>query len=324
MKKKFKYSLNEFLSQTRKRSEKAVKLGIYHLAILKYYLDLYLTDADYILMYNRTKPLVEDAQAKLAAVSSVEDAQVAKTEEVANRLKTIKGRLGKARKWFNKTAGVYATDNPVRMTAIWNKGLKPFNGTVNQVITALIALSTNIGGDENEIMIAIKEEVDAEIAFLNPKRSTQLAGIDATAIMYAALHNACVALMKMEYRNTGLLMNKFPDDDNYIQESFHDMELLLGKLQTKWDITLTNRETKDLAKRTLTASSNIRATAIGGTAMVYLGKTAGGIDSDGVEIEDGIPKKFKAADFGISEYGVYRYITVVNQVQADIRFKFNL
>ena len=117
---------------------------------------------------------------------------------------------------------------------------------------------------------------------------------------------------------------KFPNNENDIQEWFHDMELLLGKQQTKWDIGLAIGETKNIGQRTQLATSAFRAKITGGSGMMYLASTPGGIDSIGVPFVDGIQKKFTAAAFGVTDYGVHRHITVVNSAGVAVRFKLNL
>ena len=319
-----KYSSDEFSSQTKDSDEKAVKLGIFHTGRLKWYHDKDPLNPEYTLMYERTKPLSDAALALFIEKNSVIGTQMGQTVTVYNHLKRLKGAKGLARDWYNRTAAVYAVKNPGRMKAIWSGGLKTFNGKIDDVIPALATLALNIGADINPIMVAIKLEVDTEYAIINPERELQVADIGATGFKYDDLTTACGLIMKMEYRNSGRIMDNHPNNENNIQESFHDMELLLGKQQTKWDISLNTTAPIDIGKRTQIAVSKLRALVKGGNAKMYLASTPGGTDSLAVELIDGVEKKFTAADFHVADYSNNRHITIVRNSIFPIRFKLFL
>ncbi len=319
-----KYALDQFENQTKGSHEKAYKMILFHDSQLKIYKELFPLDQDYIKMYDRTHPLMLDVELKFNSISATEWDQWSQTGTVNNFVKSLQGSLGKAHDWENRTAAVYGISNPMRFKQIWGVGLKKFNGTNAEAIGALLALSTAIGADANPLMIAIKAEVDAAYAIGNPAHHTQEEKMGTTALKISQLHAACRAAMKMEYRNAGLLMDKFPENENNIQSSFHDMALLQSKQQTEWNLTLEGRETKDVATRTQIPNSKFRATAMGGTAFMYLASTPGGIDSTPVELTDMLEKKFTAADFEVTDYAVNRHITVVNQMQLPIKFKLDL
>ena len=321
---KFKYSLNEFLSQTVGSHDKAVKLGSYHLYKIIAYLLEYPLDADYQKMHDRTLPLVEDAELKHSLVNVAQAAQEGQREFVLERLAGIQGENGKAHDWFDRTKTIYFRLNKPRFKEIWYRGLKPFRGKMDDIIAALKTLSTNIGDDSNAEMMVIKAEIDAEYLLLNLGRMEQKTDMATTDIKTANLEKACVALMRMEYRNSGLLMDKHPDNEDDIQESFHDMELLIGKQQSEWNLHPTAHQTIDVAKRAQLFNSKMEALVIGGAGKLYLARTPGGMDSNAVDLVDGIKRKFTAALFGITDYVAHRYITFVNQSGVVVSFKLKL
>ena len=119
-------------------------------------------------------------------------------------------------------------------------------------------------------------------------------------------------------------MDSHPNNENNIQESFHDMELLLVKQQTKWDISLNTTSPIDIGKRTQIAVSKLRALVKGGNAKMYLVSTPGGIDRLAVELIDGVERKFTAADFHFTDYSKNRHLTIVRNSILSLRFKLFL
>ena len=317
---KWKYSLNQFLYATRDSNEKAVKLILYHLAKLKAYKDAFPLDADYILLYNRTLTVANDAETKYMNYYSVEGAQEGQTLNVDLRLKGIKGKDGKARDWYNRSAAIYAITDKPRMLALFPDGLKPFKGKKDSIIKAVNTLSLNIGSDSNVLMIAIKSEVDAEYAIVNPDRVVQKSAITTTTLKSDALSAACVAAMRMEYRNTGILIDKFPDNTDDIQKSFHDLETLQNTQQKVWNLTFNPLASKDIVARTVVFNTKMRGKAMGGAIKLFLASTLGGTDSIPKLFPAGLNIRFTAADFGITDYVTHRYFTAINEDGVIVTF----
>lgn len=297
---------------------------MYHVAKLRAYHETNPGDMDYTKMYNRTLPLYTDANTKYSVLANAQATQTGQREYVTERLAGIKGAEGLAHNWYDRTKVQYFLTDKPRFTAIWNHGLAPFDGTIDGIVAALNTLSMNIGGDTNAEMILIKEEVDAEYLLINPGRTDQQTDMETTNIRNTELDSACVALMKMEYRNSGLMMDKFEDNPDDIQESIHDMELLIGKQQSVWDIHPTGNETVDIAKRAQLFDSKFKAKVVGGGGKMFLATTPGGTDSTAVDLVDGVERKFLASAFGVTDYVAHRYITFVNLADVTISFKLKL
>ena len=319
-----KHGLNEFRSGTKGSVEKAVGLFVYHAAALKSKHTEFPTDVDYTKMNDRTAPLAVDLESKFNIYKNIENTQLSHTEEVRLHLEEIQGENGLARDWFDRTSVIYKKADPVRFKAIFPKGLKPFRGKKDDVISAVGTLSLGIGADTNPLMIAIKAEVDAEFALIDPSRHDQKEAIFFTKTKYDELVLLCDGAMDMEYRNAGLLMDKFPLNEGNIQDLFHDMELLIGKQQTEWDVAIDAVTIIELTKRTLLASTKLKATAHFGSASIFLSSTPGGTDSTPVVLLTDIETKFTAADFGITDFGSHRHITIKNTNNETIRIKFKI
>ena len=324
---KWPYASNQFANVAAKSDENGMKQILFHDTLLKSYKDSFPADTDYSDWYTRFNPLRIDAESKYTAYYTQESAQEGKTENVDLKLKAIKGKYGMARDWYNRVAAIYAVTNPARFTAIYPNGLKPFykNGK-DKIISALSTLSQNIGTDANLLMIDIKAEVDAQYNIINPDRDTQKIAIATTGISRSALTGAITAALDMQFGDLGLEINKFrsdPDKERLIK-SFHDLEIIQSHPQKIFNVTFTAPLTKDLVTRTMVFNSRLRAKATGGEVKIYLATTPGGTDSTAVTIADGQNKKFTAADFHVTDYGVSRHITVVYTGTAETHFTLQL
>jgi hypothetical protein len=142
------FALNTFKRAAARSDENGMKQILYHDAALKALVDGYPADTDYPVWYNRFHPLKEDANTKYSAYYTVQSAQEGKTVNVNLRLKGIKGKVGMAHDWFNRTAAIYQISNPPRFKAIFPDGLSPFTGRKDKIIAALSTLSTNIGAEK--------------------------------------------------------------------------------------------------------------------------------------------------------------------------------
>jgi hypothetical protein len=319
-----KNSSNEFESQTKNSNEKRYRMFTYHRSKVKKAHEDFPTDADFIVNNDRTEPLFQSTKTVYDFKYSVKGLQYGQTELVKERIKAIKGERGLAHDWNNRVKAIYNKSNPSKVTAIFPFKLKPFSETYDIIVSSLHGMSLAIGTDTNPLMIAIKAEIDAEYAIINPARELQQTDIGNTESTNDSLDSLCEQCMLVENQNSHRLAEKYPHNENNIQESFHDMELLKSKQQTVWNIGLNPLETKDIAQRTLIAQSKFRAKATGGSAMMYLASTPGSIDSTGVPLVDGIENKFTAAEFHVTDYGVNRHITVVNGANNPIRFNLDL
>ncbi len=320
-KRKLKYSENQFLYAARDSHEKAMKLAYYHVTILKAYMLAFPLDADYAMMYDRTILLFEDLKEKYVKYYTVSAAQSGETSNVGARIKNIKGKEGKARDWFTRVMAIYARTHPERVKAIFPHLLKPFYHVgKDAIIRGLYVLSKNIGDDTHPLMIIIKAEIDEEYSILNPDRETQREAIGKTRITSSILEDACKASMEMEYMNAGLLMNKHPKDENGIQSKFHDMQELQNRLQKIFNIHLDGNKKKDLVVRTFVFNSRFRGRMRGGSGRMYLSNKKGGTNSLAVRFLDGVEIKFTAADFGITKYGEFRFLTIINDSGERVSF----
>ncbi len=319
-----KYSTNEFISQTKKSVEKALLLIMFHLIVLNFYLSENDQDEDFQKMVDRTKTPHDDFVAKYNIYFNVLSEQEAQTLAVDLRIKSLKGSKGYFHQWYNAAVFLYETADPARLKNIFPDGLKISRVGKDQIILNLDTLIKNIGNDTNPTMVSVKAAAIIERDFLVQNRELQKTDIKKTETRMKELHALSTECMKMEYRNAGLLLDKYPDNENNVQESFHDMELLLGKQQTVWNITLEANEVFNIGTRTQLPTSKLAATAKGGNVKMYLGSVAKGTDSTAVVLTNGIRRKFIATAFEVADYKLNRNITVVNQTAGTVSFKLKL
>ena len=324
MKNKLIISSNEFIKRTVNSNEKRYKLITFNRSKVKKAHEDFPTDADFTVNFNRTEPLYQSTKIVYDSKYNVKGAQYGQTELVKEHLKAIKGKRGMAHDWLNRVSAIYNKSNPSRVKTIFPFGLAPFSEGADIVVSALKGVSNAIGSDVNPLMIAIKAEIDAEYAIIDPARDLQVTDIGITENTYDTLDSLCEQCMVVEYQNACRLAEKYPHNINDIQESYHDMELLKSVQQSVWNIGLNPLETKDIAKRTQIPQSKFRAKLTGGDGMMYLASTPGGIDSDFVVLTDGIENKFTAAAFNVTDYGVNCHITVVNDANNPTRLNLDL
>jgi hypothetical protein len=320
--KKWLFALNTFISSARS-DEDALKQIIFHDASLKAYIGAFPADVDYPIWYARFHPLRQTAEGNYTNFYSIEAAQMGQTENVDLQLAGVMGAKGKARDWYNRTAAVYAITNPARMKAIYPNLLKPFyKKGKDDIIAALNTLSKNIGADSNLLMVALKSEVDATFGIISPSRGAQTTAKKTTRISRTTLDKSLRAGLQMQFGDLGLEINKFmidPDMETLIK-SFHDLGVIQQNQQKIFNLTLTSPELKDVATRTMVFNSALRATTTGGDVNIYLASKPGGTDSTPVNVVNGVEKKFTAADFGVADYGVNRYLVVVTASGLKIDF----
>lgn len=323
---KWLHALNPFKTAAKRSDENGMRQIVFHDAVLASRVALFPTDTDYPIWYNRFHPLAVDANTKYSAYYGVQSTQEGQTTSLDTRIANIQGKTGKAHDWYNRISAIYATSNPGRFTAILPDGLKPFKGKKDRIIAALKTLSINIGSDTNTLMVAIKAEIDAEYAIIKPLRDAQLLAKGSTGISSTQLSNSIKAALTMQWRNHGLEVNKFADDPDCenILKSFHDLEAIQQSSQKEFNLTLHNPETRDVAQRTMVFNSRLRAKTTGGDVKIYLASTVGGVDSAAVLITAGHDVNFTAADFGVTNYGVNRHITVVTGTGTTINFMLQL
>jgi hypothetical protein len=130
----------------------------------------------------------------------------------------------------------------------------------------------------------------------------------------------------MEFRNYGLAVNKYAADVNMEAELKFpfDLDAIQNTAQKIFNLTLTNPETKDVAVRTMVFNSRLRATTSAADVKIFLATTLGGTNSTAVVVTAGVSLSFTAADFGITDYGVHRYITVVAATGTVTSFMLQL
>jgi hypothetical protein len=324
---KWLFSDNPFINAAKGSDENGMKQIIFHDAALLAYKNAFPLDPDYPVWYARYHPLALTASQNYTLYYSVEGIQVSQGEIVDTRIKNIKGKAGKARDWYNRVMAIYGVSNPARVTAIFKNGLKPFyTGGKDKMISALSTISQNIGADTNLLMIAIKAEIDAEYAIINPDRTSQITAKQTTGISKGTLTDSITAALEMQFGDLGLEMNKFRSDPNMttLIKSFHNLQEIQSAAQKVFNPTMNANETIDMVKRTLVFNSKLRFAATSGDVWVYLSSTAGGIDSTPVKVINGIGQEITAAAFGITDYGLHCHITAVNQAGVKVSFLMQL
>lgn len=250
-----KFSDNMFLNLTKGFPEKAVQLFMFHLMRLKVLYDLTPYDVDYRRLYRRSLPVGEEFQKRYFGFKEFEEAKNEHERILESRINELKGSTGKAKDWHYRIVSAHVESNPERIMLLWNMYLKTLYGDIEgdcslgDVVAALKGLSESMDEETHADMVDLKAEIDKKFKKLDILYNVHQKNLEIWQAKQMKLDLAFTNAMKMEYRNAGALMEKFPNNENHIQESFHDLELLFSIQPIEKEITKVELETKRFPTR---------------------------------------------------------------------------
>src|ERR1017187_6207574 len=305
---KWAYSENQWRNKTKKSIRNKMKLSVAHDGKLLAATIAFPLDADYAMMYTRYHAqhlIFLAAYNTWVAAGGLQTADTMSLDELFSALKISLNA------WVVVILGFYIVTS-IRYKAIMAGGRKVYNrGAIDDRIQAVSSLSTRIGSDVN--LVATKALVDGVYTGLIAARNNQTGGKESNNSSNAnSQGNGC---MDLQYADCGVLMNKFYLTPISI-EAFFDRELLANKMQMIFTATMNGTEKKELSERTVLSDDIFRFKLDSGglatvSATAYLGSTPGAIDSSPVTILNHLEHKGTFADFGITDYSLHRYVTIV-------------
>ncbi len=306
MEKLWKYIENQFVTATRNSFKKALKLSNYHDAAL---LKAKNSDPVFVPLYDRYHPL---HLKYVSSFSAWQSAGGGREGETLNVKQLLDAALLKLDDWDVDIQVVYKKTTP-RYKAIFNNGRKPFNeGGLDSRINAFNTLSVNIGIDP--ALAAVKALIDTTYTALDNARDEQEGAKGDTVVSSGKVNTDRIAIMNMQYRNLGWVMDNMFDNLETIAAALFDQETLRTKQQKEFNGTLAPLENKAVCTRTLLADDGLHLKVDGdGAVAFYLGTQVNATDSTAVIIAANDDQKIVAAAFGITDYGTHRFLTAVNQ-----------
>ena len=317
MDKPWKYVDNQFLVSTRKSYRKALKLSNWHDSNLN---TLQASEPALVPLYARYHPLHMAYKTAYATWNSAKGTQEGQTQNVKELLRQALLDLDV---WDVQIQVVHAKGT-VRYKELFPDGRKPFNqGNIEDRIDAFDSLAQSIGAEV--ALAAVKTAVDATYTALDAARDTQSGAIGGRKVKSGAVEAARVAIMDMQYRNMGVVLDAFYAQRDKMCKALFDLETLRNPEQTTFTALLAVAETRHMATRTLLPDDMIRAKLTGpGPIKLYLASTEGGSDSTAIDLGTDEEKTFPASAFGITDYATYRHLTAQNGSGAETRITVTL
>ncbi len=309
----WKYLDNQFAVATRNNYKKALKLSNYHDAALQL---AAATDPVFVPIRDRYHPLHLIYVNKYTTWKSAGGVQEGGTLNLEQLLTTA---VQKISDWDVTIQVVYKKTTP-RYKTIFPNGRKPFNkGGLDSRINAFNELSANIGADA--ALAAVKTEVDATYTLLDNARDQQEGAKGDIKVSSGGVNTARLDIMNMQYRNMAFVLDNFFANRQTICEALFDLPTLRENEQRTFTGTLSIAENEAVLVHTFMADDEIRLKLNGdGPVSFYLGSTAGATDSTAIIRTTNQDLKALAADFGITDYHLHRYLTAVNNSGVETHY----
>lgn len=309
----WKYLDNQFAVATRDNYKKALVLSNYHDAALQ---AAGLGDPALLIIYNRYHPLHVTYVSKYTQWKNAGGTQGGDTLSLEQLLTTASGNLAD---WDIAIQVIYKKGTP-RYKTLFPKGRKVFNkGALDSRINAYNELSNAMGTDP--ALATIKAAVDATYTALDTARDMQEGAKGDVKIGSGSVNTARLAVMNMQYRDMGFVIDNYFDYRQTLCEALFDLATLRESEQRRFTGTLSIGETEGVLVHTFTEDDVIRLKVDGeGPVSFYLGSSAGATDSTAVIRTTNQDEDAKANFFGVTDYHTHRYLTAVNNSGVETHY----
>lgn len=301
------YLQNQFWNVVKRNFKKGLIINNFHIAALQSAKAANPSDADIDKMLNRYNPLSIAVNNSYSTWKNLGGIQEANTLNVEQLIATLPERLNK---WMPPIETKFAKNTP-QFKAIFPNGRSGITrGGIDDKVVAVKNLSQSLKGDTD--LAATKTLVDAFVGLLDAARGTQLGSKSSNNKGSESVGLALENAMLMQYRNLGLLMDKYADKPDTIA-SFFDLNTIRESTQTSFTGTLDPSENEAVLIHTFMAGDELRLKIIGNAAAnFYLSNAANGTNSTAIEVKANEELIIEVDDFKVADYSTHRYLTVVN------------
>lgn len=313
MVKTWQYLTNQFENSTVSSYKKAVKLSTYHEADLRVKSQ---TEPSLIPIHNRYQSVHDMFVQEYNSWKSAGGSQEGQTLNLEQLLEVAYANISD---WdLNiQVAGPSFRKGTPAYKAIFMNGKNPFGkGSIDDRINAYDTLAKNMM-PYTEIM-EIKDEVELVYKSLDIARDEQLGAKGTVRSKSGNVEAARVNAMTMQWRDLGFAMDAFWDKPLYI-ESMFDLATLRDNSQTTYTGTLDPLENSAILTHTFVSDDELKLKNKGkGTLHFYLATMPNGTDSHSLIVEPNTEVVVPMTDFGIENYSLHRFLTVVNQSDNSV------
>ena len=179
------------------------------------------TDADVIMLYNRTTPIYDTFQTKYTAWKksiSFYKGSTANTDVLLSNYRTVL-----VPRWDIKIQSEYMASTSEYLTLIPNGRTGMYEGGKDTQIQTIRTLADSLLEYAN--LSALQTEVDDYYVKIEKMRDTQQQREQAVQDAADELRKAQTAICVMMYRNLGILMDKYAEDTQFIA-NFYQLDLI--------------------------------------------------------------------------------------------------
>lgn len=313
MKRNWKYLLNQFDNITRNNYKKALRISIFHDAVLKTKKE---TEPLLIPIYERYHPLHVALAKEYSTWKSAGGSQEGQTLNVEQLLDLSYTKLKRWNTSIQAMDESFMNGTP-NYIAIFNNGRSSFSkGSIESRINAYDALAKNLV--PFVMLSGIRTEIAATFVILEEARKLQLGTKGTLKSVSGKVEEVRVAAMKMQWRNLGFAMDAFCDQEKYI-ESLFDLDTLRESRQRKFTGTLAPEEQKRVLVHTFFEDDVLRLKN-NGTAVVkfYLASSENGSNSNAITVTAKSEEEIVISEFGVLDFSKHRFLTAINQSDAVV------
>ena len=312
----WKYLSNQLDTETERSVQEAITLSHYHDSSL---FILSQSMPDLLPLYNRYHPLHLDFTDGYSNLDSVGGIKQGDRVSVKEAFVTAKDML--TNEWLPAILLLH-NKKSARYLQLFAKGMKSFTTKgIDARIKAYETLAKNMG---DEVALAtIKTAVMLTHDNLLAARSAQTGAKTTNKMTSGKLELLRIAAMNMQYRNLGNIMDNFFETRETLCPLVFDLVTLRINPQTVFTGKLTANGLKAVLGHTFveTDTMSVKLTQ---ASKIYLSNTIGGINSTPISVPANIKTTINVADFDVTNYASFRFITIVNDTAVAGKYSITL
>lgn len=312
----WKYLLNQMDIATEESVTMAVKISLYHDTGLRILSIVYPVLLPLYTRYHTLHLDLMDGFTNLDSSGAIKQGDRVSMEEVLAAAK-----LDLTNVWMPAILTLH-TKASARFVQLLPNGLKPFNTKgVDARISAYETLSKNIGVEA--ALSVIKGHVETTYHLLLATRSTQTGAKTTTSKTSDALELLRIAAMDMQFRNLGFIMDNCFETKETICSLVFDLVTIRASKQILFTGKLTSNGKKSALAHTFVATDTMSVKMLK-EGKLYLSNSIGGTTGNALTVKGKIKTTINVADFGVTDYANFRFLTVVNQETLPSNYSITL
>jgi hypothetical protein len=304
----WRYLSNQLSVVTVDNYKKGLIINNYHDAALEKIKNAHPTDTVLAMLYQRYHPLSEIVVDEYQVWKGMGGIKMGSTLNLDQLLATTSSKLNI---WEPAIMGKFVKTSSEYKTIFPNGRLGLTRGSKDTRVGAIKTLAQSLAGIAD--LATTKAAIDVFYGEIKAARSNQLGSKSAVGQGSSAIGIAVANAMEMQYRNLGLLIDKYYATPQMI-ESLFDVATLQEGNQTSFTGTLDPSENEAILIHTFLPTDELRLKIIGNAAArFFLSNNPNGINSEPVQVLANSQVITPVTEFSVTDYATYRYLTVVNQ-----------